>query len=229
MSEQPREAASRTAGRRHRPGRPADGFDPGCRAAGRRASPSITELVEQPAKVMRIGSMIRQLLEEVQLRAAGRGQPQPAQGDPPGLDQGARGRAGPGAGRGARAALAAVHRGRDAVGRRAADRPGPAGRLAGGPVPRHPDRDLRPADGRPRAVRADAPRAPAGCGRPGAAGRPGAGSARRWRHRRDVPLGRVARLRRSRPRAPGRAARRSPARGRGRPAARAGRRHRRPS
>ena len=32
---------------------------------------------------------------------------------------------------------------------RAADRAGPAGRLARGPVPRHPDRDLRPADGRP--------------------------------------------------------------------------------
>ena len=41
---------------------------------------------------------------------ARRGQPQPAQGDPPGLDQGARGRPGARAGRGARAALAAVHR-----------------------------------------------------------------------------------------------------------------------
>ena len=39
--------------------------------------PSITELVEQPAKVMRIGSMIRQLLEEDQERAGG------ARGDPP--------------------------------------------------------------------------------------------------------------------------------------------------
>ena len=73
---------------------------------------SVTELVEQPAKVMRIGSMIRQLLEEVTLGAARRRQPQPAQGDPPGVDQGARGGAGPRAGRGARAALAAVHRGR---------------------------------------------------------------------------------------------------------------------
>ena len=51
---------------------------------------------------------------------------------------------------------------RDAERGRAADRPGPAGRLARGPVPRHPDRDLRPADGRPRAARADAPRAAAG-------------------------------------------------------------------
>ena len=88
--------------------------------------------------------------------SARRGQPQPAQGDPPGLDQGARGRAGARAGRGAGAALAAVHRGQRPVRGRAADRPGPAGGLARGPVPRHPDRDLRPADGRPGAVRADA-------------------------------------------------------------------------
>ena len=38
---------------------------------------SVTQLVEQPAKVMRIGSMIKQLLEEVQGRAAGRGEPAP--------------------------------------------------------------------------------------------------------------------------------------------------------
>ena len=43
---------------------------------------------------------------------------------------------------------------------RAADRPGPAGRLARGPVPRHPDRAVRPADGGPRPAGADArPRA----------------------------------------------------------------------
>ena len=124
----------------------------------------LTDLVEQPAKVMRIGSMIRQLLEEVKSAP---------------LDEASRNRlkeihrasikelesrAGARAGRGAGAAVAAVHRGRDAVRRRAADRPGPAGRLARGALPRHPDRDLRPADGGPRAVRADAPR-PAG--RPG--------------------------------------------------------------
>ena len=41
--------------------------------------------------------------------------------------------------------------------RRAADRPGAAGRLAGGRVPRHPDGAVRPADGRPRPARGDAP------------------------------------------------------------------------
>ena len=46
--------------------------------------------------------------------AARRRQPQPAQGDPPLLDQGARERAGARAGRGAGAAVAAVHRGRHA-------------------------------------------------------------------------------------------------------------------
>ena len=35
-------------------------------------------MVEQPAKVMRIGSMIKQLLEEVRSAAAGRGRPRPA-------------------------------------------------------------------------------------------------------------------------------------------------------
>ena len=39
---------------------------------------NITDLVEQPAKVMRIGSMIRQLLEEVKSAPARRGQPRPA-------------------------------------------------------------------------------------------------------------------------------------------------------
>jgi hypothetical protein len=38
--------------------------DPGVQVAGEGERP-ITEMVEQPAKVMRIGSMIRQLLEEV--------------------------------------------------------------------------------------------------------------------------------------------------------------------
>ncbi len=32
---------------------------------------SLTDLVEQPAKVMRIGTMIKQLLEEVRRRTAG--------------------------------------------------------------------------------------------------------------------------------------------------------------
>jgi hypothetical protein len=39
-------------------GEPGDGGSPG-------ATPAITETVEQPAKVMRIGSMIKQLLDEV--------------------------------------------------------------------------------------------------------------------------------------------------------------------
>jgi hypothetical protein len=56
---------------------------------------SVAEMVEQPAKVMRIGSMIRQLLEEVRQAP---------------FDQGARGRSRAGADRGAGAHLAAVHR-----------------------------------------------------------------------------------------------------------------------
>ncbi len=117
---------------------------------------SLTDLVEQPAKVMRIGTMIKQLLEEV--RAAP-------------LDDASRNR------------LREIHKTsireledglapelRDelerltlpftedsrAVRRRAADRAGAAGRLARGPVPRHPDRAVRPADGGPPAAGADA-------------------------------------------------------------------------
>ena len=127
---------------------------------------SITDQVEQPAKVMRIGSMIRQLLEEVKSAP---------------LDEASRNR------------LKEIHKASvheleaglspdlveelerlalpfsddaDAVRRRAPDRPGPARRLARGALPRHPDRDLRPADGRPGAVRADAPRPSDGPGRP---------------------------------------------------------------
>src|SRR4029079_14789397 len=62
----------------------------------------------------------------------------------------------------ARGAVAPVHRGRPAERRRTADRPGPAGGLAGRPVPRHPDDAVRPADSGPGAARADAPRAAAG-------------------------------------------------------------------
>ena len=56
----------------------------------------------------------------------------------------------------ARPAGAPVRRRRDADRRRAARRPGPAGRLARGPVPRHPGHAVRPADGRPPAARGDA-------------------------------------------------------------------------
>ena len=69
----------------------------------------LTSLVEQPAKVMRIGSMIRQLLEEVKsapLDDASRS----ASRRSTDVDQGARDRAGARAGRGARAADAALHR-----------------------------------------------------------------------------------------------------------------------
>ena len=123
----------------------------------RRRAHSLTDLVEQPAKVMRIGSMIRQLLEEVKAAP---------------LDEASRSR------------LKEIHQAsikelesglapelveelerlslpftEDGVpvGERAADRAGPARRLARRPLPRHPDRDLRPADGRPRPARADAP------------------------------------------------------------------------
>ena len=65
---------------------------------------SVADLVEQPAKVMRIGSMIKQLLEEVRNAPAGRGQPRPAARHPPALHQGARERPRPRAGRRAGAA-----------------------------------------------------------------------------------------------------------------------------
>ncbi len=91
---------------------------------------SLTDLIEQPAKVMRIGTMIKQLLEEV--RAAP-------------LDDASRTKLlqihkssireledglAPRTSRGAGAADAAVHRRLGALGRRTAHRTGPAGRLA---------------------------------------------------------------------------------------------------
>jgi hypothetical protein len=132
----------------------------------RQQSPA--DLIEQPAKVMRIGSMVKQLLEEVRQAP---------------LDEASRTR------------LREVHQNSIAelsdglapelreelerltlpfdddsvpVGRRAADRPGAAGRLAGGAVPRHPDRAVRAADGGARAAGADArPAGAAGrCSRP---------------------------------------------------------------
>ena len=70
------------------------------------------DLVEQPAKVMRIGSMIKQLLEEVRNAPARRGRARPARRDPPPLDRGAQGRPRPRADRGARADRPAVRRAR---------------------------------------------------------------------------------------------------------------------
>ncbi len=70
-------------------------------ADGSAAERSITEMVEQPAKVMRIGSMIRQLLEEVKSAPLDEKSRRAAEGDPPELHQGAGGRARARAGRGA--------------------------------------------------------------------------------------------------------------------------------
>ena len=147
----------------------------------------VTDMVEQPAKVMRIGSMIKQLLEEV--RAAP-------------LDEASRVR------------LKEIHASSikeledglapelveelerlslpftddgDPVRRRAADRAGPAGRLAGGPVPRHPDGAVRPADGGAGAAGADAPRAAAGCRRRRGRSGPGPRAARTSRTCRQIP------------------------------------------
>ena len=102
-------------------------------------------------------------------RAPGRREPQPAARHPRRLHPRTGGGAGAGAPRGARAHHAAVHRGRDAVRRRAAHRPGPAGGLAGGCLPRHPDRAVRPADGRSRPARGHAAQGPARRARAGTA------------------------------------------------------------
>jgi len=57
---------------------------------------ALTDLVEQPAKVMRIGTMIKQLLEEVRAAPLDDRQPQSAARHPPGQHPRARGRACPG-------------------------------------------------------------------------------------------------------------------------------------
>ena len=59
------------------------------------AERSVTEMVEQPAKVMRIGSMIRQLLEEVKSAPLDEQSRARLKADSPELHQGARGRARP--------------------------------------------------------------------------------------------------------------------------------------
>ena len=127
---------------------------------------SLTDLVEQPAKVMRIGTMIKQLLEEV--RAAplddasrNRLRDYPRHQHPRAGRRSSTGTAG-----GTRPSHPAVQRGRGAIGRRVAHRPGSARRLAGGVVSRHPDRTVRPADGRSRAAGADAPGRAAARNRP---------------------------------------------------------------
>jgi len=132
----------------------------------------ITEMVEQPAKVMRIGSMIRQLLDEVKSAP---------------LDEKSRAR------------LKEIHQNSikeledglapelvdelerlslpfadDTTPSEAELRPGAARGLARRTLPRHPDHAVRAADGGPRATRADAPRAPP---RAHAVGRSGAAAA----------------------------------------------------
>ena len=124
---------------------------------------AITDLVEQPAKVMRIGSMIRQLLEEVKaapLDEASRNRLKEIHqasikeleaGLAPELVEELE-----------RLSLPFTEDGTPSDSELRIAQAQLVG-LARGPVPRHPDRDLRPADGRARAVRADAQGAAAGC------------------------------------------------------------------
>ena len=116
----PRRSAGR-AGRAHPPVRHRGGGRAG-RPAGRHGrrptagdeGEDPARLIEQPAKVMRIGSMIKQLLEEVRAAPLDEASRRPPQGDPPALDRRAGGRPGAGAARRAGAALAAVQRDVDA-------------------------------------------------------------------------------------------------------------------
>ena len=151
------------------------------------------ETVTEPAKVMRIGSMVKQLLEEVQAAP---------------LDDASRERLAeiyersivelasalsPDLQDELRIAGPAVRGRRAPDRRRAAHRPGPAGRLARGAVPRHPGHAVRPAARRPPAARADAP---AAAGRrprcPAPTARPEPGPARTCDRARHVPLVGVA-------------------------------------
>ena len=88
--------------------------------------------------------------------AAGRGQPGPAAGDPPASINELEDGLAPELREELERLTLPFDETPTPVRRRAADRPGPAGRLAGGAVPRHPDRAVRAADGRPRAARGDA-------------------------------------------------------------------------
>src|SRR5690625_2057100 len=184
-SERPTTPGRRTHGeyrrrrhRDHRRGRPAAVGGGGDRL--RRA------VADRPGGAARQGDADRHHDQTAARRGAGgpagRGQPHPAARDPRHQHRRTRGGPGSGAAGGARSAHAALRRERHAVGRRAADRVGPPGRLAGGAVPRHSDRAVRPADGGTRPAGEDA----AGCA---AAGRPprAAGHARAYRHR-AVPV-----------------------------------------
>ena len=141
-------ADARRRGRRRRgrggPPQDADGED-------------LSGAVEEPAKVMRIGMMIKQLLEEVARHRPRRRQPRPPARDPRLVA--ARARDGALARSCARSSTASSSRSPPTSRPRTGelrDRPGPARRLARGAVPRDPDRAGRPADGRPGAARADA-------------------------------------------------------------------------
>ena len=159
------------------------------------------ESVESPGKVMRIGSMIKQLLEEV--RQSDLDEPsrerlreiyetsitELASALSPDLQDEL-----------ARLALPFDATGTPSGGR-AAHRQGAARGVAGGPVPRHPGHAVRPADGRPPAARADAgPAAPARALR-GAASRrqPGDPDDQPARHLPVGPGSQRARSRRSAP------------------------------
>ena len=123
----------------------------------------ITELVEQPAKVMRIGSMIRQLLEEVKAAPLDEASRQRLKeihaasikeletGLAPELVEELD-----------RLTLPFTEEGTPSEGELRIAQAQLVG-LARGPLPRHPDRDLRPADGLARPARADAPRPPGRC------------------------------------------------------------------
>ncbi len=122
------------------------------------------ESIEQPAKLLRIGSMVKQLLEEVRqapLDEASRGRSARSTSSRsanwPTASRRSGGRARPG-----------LHplRHRDPVRRRAPHRPRATGRLAGGPLPRDPGHSGGPAGGGPGPARRDAPAVTDRWGRP---------------------------------------------------------------
>ena len=107
---------------------------------------SLTDLVEQPAKVMRIGTMIKQLLEEVRAAPLDDASRNRLRNPPTSIRELEDGLAPELRDELERLTLPFTE---DAVPSDAEpDRAGAAGRLAGG-APRHPDRAVRPADGGP--------------------------------------------------------------------------------
>ena len=138
------------------------------------------ETITEPAKLLRIASMVRELFEETRqasLDESGRKRLadvyQRSVQELGGVDL-------PGSAGGAHGARPARRLGAERIGD--PDRPGPAGRLAGGPVPRYPGRDVRAAGGGPGAVRGAPPTRSARW--------PGAPVGRRpAAERRPVPLG----------------------------------------